>query len=198
MGREPSSLIVRIQFSPRITGQELGGRGGFRTYTDWPTTGYSPVPYRLGVPPLLGKDHRYRCMVWAVGFEPTTSRFQSAISGLAELRPEMEDGRGSIFMMARSIYDSHNARQDAQAECDAIDLQRGDKIQLSRASVLLRRSGNEKGKGSNATLQIHPDVRVDHAFACAAVGRRRCGGARRYRSGTGMEAREACGTHRSR
>jgi hypothetical protein len=51
----------------------------------------------------------------------------------------MEDGRGSIFMMACSIYDPHNARQDAQAgvcQCDAIDLQRGDKIQTeSRVSA---------------------------------------------------------------
>lgn len=41
--------------------------------------------------------YRSRKVVWAVGFEPTTSRFQGEDSGLTELRPEM-GGRGSVFM----------------------------------------------------------------------------------------------------
>ena len=49
-------------------------------------------------------DQRYRSrsrkgVVWAVGFEPTTSRFQGEDSGLTELRPEV-GGRGSVFMGA--------------------------------------------------------------------------------------------------
>jgi hypothetical protein len=49
---------------------------------------YSPSRYR-----------NRKEMVWAVGFEPTTSRFQAGNSDQAELRPEMV-GRGSDFMGA--------------------------------------------------------------------------------------------------
>ena len=84
--------------------------------------GYSRVPCRIGVPTVCGgpdrirtynnatfeiaatadcatgpldqrSRYRNRKMVWAVGFEPTTSRFQDEDSDLTELRPDVV-GRG--------------------------------------------------------------------------------------------------------
>ena len=84
--------------------------------------GYSRTPYRSGNSPVTGgpaeirtqidallrrgrlpitpqarnyspSRYRNRKLVWAVGFEPTTTRVRGADSGLTELRPE-ESGRG--------------------------------------------------------------------------------------------------------
>ena len=90
--------------------------------------GYSRAPYRSGNNPIwwavqdsnlhitsledaatancangpIDYRSRYRNrkgMVWAAGFEPATTRFQSADSGLTELHPVSEGrGSGGVFM----------------------------------------------------------------------------------------------------